>query len=138
MCTGVWYDKMGNHNANFIGSVWGTLTGGGVGYTVTINPENATAGTKNVDAYLDIGGKALPKEDYTLETVVKYGYPQEIDADGNIVGEYEGAHLATTVSDALGQFKAIYERGTSTTLGGDTTCAGLSLPRRAVGRRVTI
>ena len=116
--SGVWYDKMGNHNANFIGSVWGTLTGGGVGYTVTINPENATAGTKNVDAYLDIGGKALPKEDYTLETVVKYGYPQEIDADGNIVGEYEGAHLATTVSDALGQFKAIYERGTSTTLGG--------------------
>ncbi len=116
--SGVWYDKMGNHNGTFIGSVWGSLTGGGVGYDITINPANATAGTKNVDAYLNIGGAAIPKEDYTLETVVKYGYPQEIDADGNVLGKYSGAHLATTVSDAIGQFKAIYERGTSTTLGG--------------------
>ncbi len=116
--SGVWYDKMGNHDASFIGSVWTLLENGGVGYDLTIHKDNTALGTYKEDPYLNIGIAALPEEDYSLEYVVRYDYLKEIDADGNVLGDYEKTFKPTTMADAIGQLKTIYERGVSTTLKG--------------------
>ena len=115
----VWMDKMGNHNATFVGPLWTTLEGGGVGYDMTILADG-TGGNYQTDVRLNLGIDALPVADYTVETVAFYDYIKIVDASGKQTGEsYKGdAWWNGVVSDAVGQLKAVYERGGGTTLGG--------------------
>ena len=112
----LWYDKMGNFDATLVGSLWVKNDNGGVGYDMTYLPSAdssvAATGSYTEDVYLDIGGEAIPEGDFTLEYVAKYRHYQEIDADGNVIGYYtKGEYLKGVLSDAIGQLKAIYNRG---------------------------
>ena len=112
----LWYDKMGNFDATLVGSLWVKNDNGGVGYDMTYLPSAdssvAATGSYTEDVYLNIGGEAIPEGDFTLEYVAKYRHYQEIDADGNVIGYYtKGEYLKGVLSDAIGQLKAIYNRG---------------------------
>ncbi len=112
----LWYDKMGNFDGTLVGSLWKESENGGVGYDMTYLPSAdstvAATGTYTEDVYLNIGGEAIPAADFTLEYVAKYRHYQEVDADGNVIGYYtKGEYLKGVLSDAIGQLKAIYNRG---------------------------
>ena len=119
----VWYDKMGNHDATLVGSLWHTLEGGGVGYELNVWASDAKKGTYTQETYLDLGIAALPTEDFTVEYVAKYKNMQSVDADGNILGDYSGTDWwGGVLSDAVGQLKVIYDRSEGTTLSGRRGC----------------
>ncbi|MBQ8907630.1 MAG: right-handed parallel beta-helix repeat-containing protein [Clostridia bacterium] len=112
-----WFDKMKNYDATFIGSLWQKLEGGGVGYDLTILADG-TGGNNGTDIKLNLGGDALPIEDFTVESVVFYDYLKIVDAEGNIIGDYNGnAWWGGALADAFGQLKVVYDRGNGTTLG---------------------
>ena len=115
----VWFDKMGNHNATFIGSLWQRIEGGGVGYDLTVLADG-TGGNNTTDIKLNLGIDALPKSDFTVESVAFYDYVKIVDGSGTPTGEnYMGAAWwAGALSDAIGQLKVVYERGGGTALGG--------------------
>ncbi len=114
----IWFDKMGNYNATFLGSLWQRLEGGGVGYDLTVLSDG-TGGNNTTDIKLNLGIDALPKSDFTIESVAFYDYLKIVDASGALTGEnYMGnAWWGGPLSDAIGQLKVVYDRGNGTTLG---------------------
>ncbi|MBQ8907628.1 MAG: right-handed parallel beta-helix repeat-containing protein [Clostridia bacterium] len=111
----VWYDKMGNFDGTLIGSLWQKREGGGVGYDMTYIPAAdstaAATGTYTEDVYLNLGIDALPREDFTLEHVTKYGFFGTDDGKGGTVNYTAAEYLKATLSDAIGQLKVVYNRG---------------------------
>ena len=138
----VWYDKMGNFDGTLIGSLWQPQSGGGVGYGMTVGVatkqsdgsytyDEARHSNYKEDVYLDFGIDALPKEDFTVEYTVQYRRLQGTDAAGNPIVDYTGdGFWGGALSDAIGQLKAVYERGMGTAISGHYYTRYFTAPAR--------
>ena len=125
----VWYDKMGNHDATLVGSLWKLNASGGVGYDMNVLATDGKLGTYKQEVQLNFGIDALPKEDFTLEYVVQYKNLQSVDAEGNVLGDFSGSDLwGGVISDAVGQLKNIYDRSEGTSLSGRRYCRWFLAP----------
>ena len=138
----VWFDKVGEHDATLIGSLWQPQSGGGVGYGMTVGVatkqsdgsytyDEARHSNYKEDVYLDFGIDALPKEDFTVEYTVQYRRLQGTDAAGNPIVDYTGdGFWGGVLSDAIGQLKAVYERGMGTAISGHYYTRYFTAPAR--------